>query len=420
MTLTIHRGTHEIGGSCVEIRTDKAKILIDLGMPLDFEKQTKEEQALLRSRATEWCKGVDAIFLSHAHSDHYGFLDSLAENTPIYATADTFAMIALDGIYGKDQTQRLKRCPIECFKSYELFGLKVTAYPIDHSAYGACSLLFEYNNQRLLYSGDIRLHGVKGVLYKLLPQEIDYLLLEGTNVLRSSRNSSEREVVSRFVEAFSSDPKALNLVWCSSKNIDRICAIFRACRRTGKTLVIDPYVANVLSAVAKQNPKIPSATTSQQIKVFFPSRVTSQLTKIDAQRYIYSLCPKNNKVTRQQISATPGNYVIIVRPSLLDFLQNIEAEHICFIQSIWSGYWSNPQNERFRTWVEQHCQILPDIHSSGHADTQSLRRIVEFIKPRTIIPIHTDSPDSFAELFPKYNIIYPQDGEQISLTTTNY
>ncbi len=81
---------------------------------------------------------------------------------------------------------------------------------------------------------------------------------------------------------------------------------------------------------------------------------------------------------------------------------------------------ASDKNERFRTWVEQHCQILPDIHSSGHADTQSLKRIVEFIKPRTIIPIHTDSPDSFAELFPKYNIIYPQDGEQISLTTTNY
>ena len=33
MTLTIHRGTHEIGGSCVEICSDKTKILIDLGMP---------------------------------------------------------------------------------------------------------------------------------------------------------------------------------------------------------------------------------------------------------------------------------------------------------------------------------------------------------------------------------------------------
>ena len=44
MILTIHRGTHEIGGSCVEICTDKAKILIDLGMPLDYDKHTTEEQ----------------------------------------------------------------------------------------------------------------------------------------------------------------------------------------------------------------------------------------------------------------------------------------------------------------------------------------------------------------------------------------
>ncbi len=44
MTLTIHRGTHEIGGSCVEICSDKTKILIDLGMPLDYDKHTTEEQ----------------------------------------------------------------------------------------------------------------------------------------------------------------------------------------------------------------------------------------------------------------------------------------------------------------------------------------------------------------------------------------
>ena len=75
MTLTIHRGTHEIGGSCVEICTDKAKILIDLGMPLDYDKHTAEEREQIKSDAAEWCKGADALFLSHSHADHYGFLD---------------------------------------------------------------------------------------------------------------------------------------------------------------------------------------------------------------------------------------------------------------------------------------------------------------------------------------------------------
>ena len=51
MTLTIHRGTHDIGGSCVEIRTNKAKILIDLGMPLNYGKCTAEQQSQIRRDA---------------------------------------------------------------------------------------------------------------------------------------------------------------------------------------------------------------------------------------------------------------------------------------------------------------------------------------------------------------------------------
>ena len=31
----------------------------------------------------------------------------------------------------------------------------------------------------------------------------------------------------------------LAAVFCSSQNIDRICSIFRACKRTGQTMVID-------------------------------------------------------------------------------------------------------------------------------------------------------------------------------------
>lgn len=34
MRFIIHRGTKEIGGSCVEIWTDNTRIVIDIGMPL--------------------------------------------------------------------------------------------------------------------------------------------------------------------------------------------------------------------------------------------------------------------------------------------------------------------------------------------------------------------------------------------------
>ena len=415
MTLTIHRGTHEIGGSCVEIRTDKAKILIDLGLPLDYDKRSREEQTEIRHSAEEWCKGADAIFLSHAHADHYGFLDLLPHDTPIYTTEETFAMLTLDGILGDDPTKHLEKHPLTSGQSCEVADIKVTAYIVDHSAYGACAYLIEYGGKRILYSGDIRLHGVKGVLYKNLPKDVDYLLLEGTNVLRAKNNPTEREIENQFVEAFNEAPDALHMVWCSAKNIDRICALFRACIRCRKTLVVDPFTANVLAAVAKLNPHIPTVTTAKQMRVYFPYYLTKRLLERNPESYIYSLEPRKNKVSYDDFITNPKRYVMLVRPTTLTYLQRIKAPHIHLIKSIWGGYWNEPSTERFRSWVEEYCEAVKDIHSSGHADTQSLQRIVEHIRPQTIIPIHTDSPSSFSSIFCDYNIRALNDNEDITL-----
>ena len=37
MQIIIHRGTHEIGGSCVEIESKDTRIVIDIGMPIVTE-----------------------------------------------------------------------------------------------------------------------------------------------------------------------------------------------------------------------------------------------------------------------------------------------------------------------------------------------------------------------------------------------
>ena len=415
MTLTIHRGTHEIGGSCVEICTNKAKILIDLGMPLDYDKHTAEEQGQIRSDAAEWCKGVDALFLSHAHADHYGFLGLLPQDTPIYATEESFAMLALDGILGDDPTKHLEKHTLKSGQSCEVADIKVTAYIVDHSAYGACAYLIECDGKRILYSGDIRLHGVKGVLYKNLPKDVDYLLLEGTNILRAKNNPTERNIENQFGEAFNDAPDALHLVWCSAKNIDRICALFRACIRCGRTLVLDPYTANVLAEVAQLNPHMPTVTTAKQMRIYFPYYLTKRLLEHNPESYIYSLEPRKNKVSYNDFMTKPKRYVMLVRPSALSYLEKLSIRHIRLIKSIWGGYWNEPNTERFRSWVEKHCEDVKDIHSSGHADIQSLQRLVEHILPQIIVPIHTDAPKQSCDIFVNNNVKCLDDNEVLYL-----
>ena len=106
---------------------------------------------------------------------------------------------------------------------------------------------------------------------------------------------------------------------------------------------------------------------------------------------------------------------MLVRPTVLAYLQRIKAHHIRLIKSIWGGYWNEPNTERFRSWVEKHCEDVKDIHSSGHADTQSLQRLVEHILPQTIVPIHTDAPKQFSDIFVNDNVKCLDDNEVLYL-----
>lgn len=49
--LTIHRGTHQIGGYCVELGTETTRIIADIGMPLEkVDRKSKYTPAQLLER----------------------------------------------------------------------------------------------------------------------------------------------------------------------------------------------------------------------------------------------------------------------------------------------------------------------------------------------------------------------------------
>ncbi|MDA7932420.1 MBL fold metallo-hydrolase [Mariniblastus sp.] len=138
MNLTIHRGTKEIGGSCVEISTSNTRIIIDVGLPLvdqdrePFDRSSmrgKSDEQLIADKIIPNVPGLfasagtkpDAILLSHAHLDHVGLLKHTPEDIPVYATAGTSKMMLAGAVFaGQDALPRDRHKLIEYQEPFQV------------------------------------------------------------------------------------------------------------------------------------------------------------------------------------------------------------------------------------------------------------------------------------------------------------
>lgn len=69
------------------------------------------------------------------------------------------------------------------------------------------------------------------------------------------------------------------------------------------------------------------------------------------------------------------------------------------VYSLWPGYLEDEQQEPFRSWLERLSIPTSLCHTSGHASAADLRRLVDALTPRTVVPIHTEVPERFVELW---------------------
>lgn len=209
MRACIHRGSKEIGGSCIEVEQSGQRILLDLGLPLDAEFNTP--------RFLPPVRGLDGsdpsllgILISHPHLDHYGLLAhvSPAVKVGLGASARRVLRAASDFVPGEWPLPNAG-WDYRSGKSFDVGPFRVTPYLVDHSAYDAHALLIESGGKRLFYSGDFRGHGRKSALFERMvadaPRDIDALLVEGSSLSRLDANGTfptESDVETQFADAF--------------------------------------------------------------------------------------------------------------------------------------------------------------------------------------------------------------------------
>ena len=303
MQLIIHRGTHEIGGSCIELESKNGRIVLDIGMPLvdergeqfDFRPYRKLsgpqliEKNILPSvsgmyRFDDSKKSPDALLISHPHLDHFGLLHFVNPALPLYMSKGCHKLVELSYYFNEAAFDFEKIELVTPWKLFNIADFTITPYLVDHSGFDALAFLIEADGTRLFYSGDFRGHGRKHIVFDKIikepPENIDYLLLEGSHIEETDGDYDTEEAVELGLVELLNNKEKLYFIATSSQNIDRIVSIYRACKKTNRTFVIDPYTALILESIKSVSFAIPQHDWGNNMKVLFTdSRHTKLLQK---------------------------------------------------------------------------------------------------------------------------------------------
>jgi ribonuclease J len=389
MKIKIYRGTKEIGGTCVELTADNGKILwVDLGAPLS----TKNLDISYRHNK------VDALLVSHPHQDHFGLMESVGSEVPVYIGQVTEDLIkATKRFLGVDPP----KCNFQRLTPWVeitiLDTFKVYSYLVDHSSPEAFAFMVEADGKRIFYSGDFRGTGRKKILYQRMisnpPKKIDLLLMEGTMVERNKQEYETEVEVEKAITEIIINQQNMTFIVSAAQNIDRFCSVFNACRAGHKMLIVDVYMAFVLEMVKNKSEGLPTIDAGR-VLVYNPK---SQMAKVTEEEFEDFITRVNAKAVHGGIFIKPEKFVYFLRCPNEKLIEKIlQKGTINLIYSQWKGY----LEEEHKTYCTDLINRLKDqgkvkfthIHTSGHATLEELKELAKAINPKKIVPIHTDNP----------------------------
>lgn len=401
MRVRIHGGAERIGGSCVEVEAEGVSVLLDFGLPLGPAVRTQLALPDVKGLTGE-PDSLAGILVTHGHPDHYGLLGRIGAGIPVYMGEAAERVLREAHFFGAaSQIPELAGHLADRYRQ-QVGPFLVTSYLVDHSAFDAFALEVEHiaSGRRLFYSGDFRGHGRKGWVFDVLllrpPPHVNAMLLEGTRLSRpegTDASITERDVEHELIALFS-ETEGLALACYSAQNIDRLVSLFRAALQCDRDLVIDLYTAAVAAATGKLE-AVPQADWDR-VRVYVPH---SQRRRVIANGEFSRIERiRAARIYPEEMVATPEQFVLSFRPSMIDELA-IDYRGASAVWSMWPGYLKEPRMDAFHEFLERNRIPLSVAHSSGHASAADLRRLAEAIDPDRVIPIHTDAPDRYEDIF---------------------
>ena len=385
MEVKIIKGTNQIGGCITEIKSKNTRILIDFGNDLEDNNESFEMDGLTYNKSK-----YDAVFITHSHIDHIGLINKINEDIFVYVEESSLKIYNITCDFcGEDKLNR----KINVFKmcdEIQVNDIKVTPYRVDHSSYNSCMFLIEGEGKKILHTGDFRLHGRKKAetlnnLEKI--GKVDLLITEGTSLNRDVLEyDTEDELEKEALEYMRKYDQVF--IMHSSTNIDRTISFIKSALKAGKNYILDLFTYS-LNQVINMNIKV----DYKRIFVWKPLRYSYKDETF-----------KNEYMNFDNSSFFGKKYAMNVKVSMLDDIKKLKEKGLitkaCLIYSMWSGYID--KEDKLKSFINEIKEMgieFIELHTSGHADITSMKRLNKIINPDNTIIIHTENRDKGKNLF---------------------
>ncbi len=469
--LTVHGGVGEIGGNKVLLGSTHGGILLDFGMSFnamadyysefcqprghsylkdqlelgllpDLPGLYREDYVRKAGAEPGAPKAADAIFISHAHMDHVGFVPMVRPDIPVYMLPasraileclDTFKMAsgppdkfltfhekflmvpAKKGGFkrgkGTDVGSPRDVRVLEPRKEVEVCrDLAVRTMPVDHSLPGASGFIVHIDGQTWVYTGDLRFHGSHRHLSEAFVdaaagEDVDVLLTEGTRV-GEGMGLSEADVRERITQLIM-ECDHMVLANYPGRDLDRIVSFYEAARAAGRQLVVDCRQALVLETLATVDgdevPRLGDGVRvlarPQRWGVIGDPGYDQGTQEQDYERWERPFVFSPHSILVRDVRDEPDGYVVFMDFYHLQALADLQPPAgSVFLRSMVEPFNEDMQLDEVRVnnWMERFGLEVAQVHASGHACGEDLERIVRTVEPRVVVPIHTERPDAFA------------------------
>jgi ribonuclease J len=367
----------------------------------------------------EKSKLTTGILVSHLHLDHMSAIGMVHPDIPVYLHRDGYRLQKLLNAIGESVGER-NYSPVELYEPFRVGDIRVTAFFSDHPCAGSVGFLIEPPDGKYYYSGDIRMHGnnlelVVADMEKIAKEKIDVLILDTTAFSSSMVEGdskmklepsldipdgmiSELELRDRIQEDLRQTSN-LGIFNIYHRDMELIKDLFVIAQNTKREIIFEPKTAYIVMSMLNLFPAvyIPDNKGYGQNNIPYLNEVLSKTSRI---------------VSLQEIIASPDKYFLQNSYENILELFDLPSDgaryyHLNGIPLVaGTKDYENMMHILIATGVKY--ALFSDLFCFDHAYPNNLLYMVENIKAKNLIGVHSSNPEKLVSEHSKQ--VLPQNG----------